>query len=117
MRHPTGDERQQCIVGGRQSRLYLGDRTIKLSAWEQQRKCLRPLRRHPVIRSGVLSSNSASMFEQSVEIVSATRWRYDSRGDSRPRLSGRAQLDVGRTVRVKSERKLGQCPAKPAQLR
>src|SRR4029077_17466019 len=69
MRHPTGDERQKSVVGGRQRRLDLGDRTIKLSTREQQRKCLRPLRRHPVIHSGVLSSNSTPMFEESGEVA------------------------------------------------
>src|SRR5450755_2792758 len=68
MRHPAGDERKESIVRGWQSRLNLSDGAIKFGAREQQRKCLRPLRRHPVTHPGVLSPCSATVIKQSLEV-------------------------------------------------
>ena len=117
MRHPTGDERQQSIVGGRQGRLDLGDGTIKLSAREQQRKCLRPFRRHPVIHSGVLSSNSAPVFEQSVEMslpLAGATTHVGTAALGCP-VERSSTIGANRQSEIRSVRE--QCPAKPAQLR
>src|SRR4029077_9617948 len=106
MRHPTGDESQKCVVGGRQRRLDLGDRNIKLSTREQQRKCLRPLRRHPVIQSGVLSSNSTPMFEECAEVALPLAGATTRVGTTVLCPVERSSA-MGQTVRVKSERQWG----------